>query len=187
MVFIRASLIFLALGLLSSAVLARCIIPGAPMQELRKADAVFSGHVIEGTYVEDINDEGISGKRLVFTLKVMRVWKGDLASTVEMRTSEFRYENGLISMMAEDFHFEKGKEYLIYAYGEPDRLRTSACTRSRLLEKAGDDLKELGTGYEPKSEALGTSPELWAGMQSQYDLWQASKKRRRKVARLVAA
>jgi addiction module HigA family antidote len=36
------------------------------------------------------------------------------------------------------------------------------------------------------SEALGTSPELWIGMQYQYDLWQASKKRRRKVARLAA-
>ena len=37
------------------------------------------------------------------------------------------------------------------------------------------------------SEALGTSAELWIGMQSQYDLWQASKKRRRKVVRLLAA
>jgi addiction module HigA family antidote len=37
------------------------------------------------------------------------------------------------------------------------------------------------------SDALGTSPELWIGMQAQYDLWQASKKRRRKLARLVAA
>lgn len=37
------------------------------------------------------------------------------------------------------------------------------------------------------SEALGTSPELWIGMQSQYDLWQASKKRRPKVIRLLAA
>lgn len=37
------------------------------------------------------------------------------------------------------------------------------------------------------ADALGTSPELWTGMQSQYDLWQASKKRRRKVARLVTA
>ena len=34
------------------------------------------------------------------------------------------------------------------------------------------------------SEALGTSPELWLGMQMQYDLWQASKKRRQKVRRL---
>ena len=37
------------------------------------------------------------------------------------------------------------------------------------------------------SDALGTSPELWTGMQALYDLWQASKKRRRKVARLLAA
>jgi addiction module HigA family antidote len=37
------------------------------------------------------------------------------------------------------------------------------------------------------SDALGTSPELWAGMQAQYDLWQASKKRRKRVARLRAA
>ncbi len=37
------------------------------------------------------------------------------------------------------------------------------------------------------SEALGTSPDLWAGMQTQYDLWRASKKRRKKVPRLSAA
>ena len=37
------------------------------------------------------------------------------------------------------------------------------------------------------SEALRTSAELWIGMQSQYDLWQASKKRRQKVVRLLAA
>ncbi len=37
------------------------------------------------------------------------------------------------------------------------------------------------------AEALGTSPELWIGMQAQYDLWQASKKPRRKVRRLLAA
>ena len=26
------------------------------------------------------------------------------------------------------------------------------------------------------ADALGTTPELWAGMQSQYDLWRASRK-----------
>lgn len=34
------------------------------------------------------------------------------------------------------------------------------------------------------SDALGTSPELWIGMQTQYDLWKAAKKKRRKVGRL---
>jgi len=37
------------------------------------------------------------------------------------------------------------------------------------------------------SEALGTSPELWIGMQAQYDLWQASKRRRAKVPHLATA
>ena len=37
------------------------------------------------------------------------------------------------------------------------------------------------------ADALDTTPELWTGMQAQYDLWQASKKRRRKVERLLAA
>lgn len=36
-------------------------------------------------------------------------------------------------------------------------------------------------------EALGTSPEMWAGMQTQYDLWRASRKRRRKIVRMSAA
>ena len=35
------------------------------------------------------------------------------------------------------------------------------------------------------AEALGTTPEFWIGMQSQYDLRQASKKKRRKVRRLL--
>ena len=35
------------------------------------------------------------------------------------------------------------------------------------------------------SEALGTSPELWIGMQAHYDLWQASKWRRAKVPHLA--
>ena len=35
-------------------------------------------------------------------------------------------------------------------------------------------------------DAFGTSPELWAGMQMQYDLNQASKIKRPKIERLAA-
>jgi addiction module HigA family antidote len=34
-------------------------------------------------------------------------------------------------------------------------------------------------------DALGTSADLWLGMQGHYDLWQASKKRRKKIPRLT--
>src|SRR5271154_3340201 len=32
------------------------------------------------------------------------------------------------------------------------------------------------------SDALGTSPELWIGMQSQFDLWRASQRQHKRVA-----
>jgi len=35
-------------------------------------------------------------------------------------------------------------------------------------------------------EAFGTSPELWAGMQLQYDLYQAGKMTRPRIGRLAA-
>jgi len=34
--------------------------------------------------------------------------------------------------------------------------------------------------------AFGTSPDLWAGMQLQYDLYQAGKMKRPKIARIAA-
>ena len=37
------------------------------------------------------------------------------------------------------------------------------------------------------SEALGTSPELWLNMQTQFDLWKASREKRKKVPRLRVA
>jgi addiction module HigA family antidote len=35
-------------------------------------------------------------------------------------------------------------------------------------------------------EAFGTSPELWAGMQMQYDLYQAGKVKRPRIERMAA-
>lgn len=37
------------------------------------------------------------------------------------------------------------------------------------------------------SEALGTSPELWLNMQTQFDLWKASNEKRKKVLPLRVA
>ena len=53
---------------------------------------------------------------------------------------------------------------------------------SRLLNGSAGISAEMALRL---SEALGTTPELWLGMQTQYDLWQTSRKRRRKLARLA--
>ena len=36
------------------------------------------------------------------------------------------------------------------------------------------------------SDALGTSPELWVGMQAQYDLWRAAQRHRKRTTPLFA-
>ena len=57
-------------------------------------------------------------------------------------------------------------------------LGVSRVTLSRVLNcRAG-----ISAGMSLRlSEAFGTSPDLWLKMQMNYDLWQASRGRRRKV------
>lgn len=71
--------------------------------------------------------------------------------------------------------------------GMDDVLRHLGITRaglSRILNGSAGISPETALRF---SDALATSPELWTDMQAQYDLWQPSKKRRRKLARLLAA
>jgi antitoxin HigA-1 len=63
-------------------------------------------------------------------------------------------------------------------------LGVSRVTLSRVLNGSASISADMAIRL---SEALGTSPDLWAGMQSQYDLWQATKKRRKKIRRLIVA
>lgn len=63
-------------------------------------------------------------------------------------------------------------------------LGVSRVTLSRVLNGSASISADMAIRL---SEALGTSPDLWAGMQSQYDLWQATKKRRKKIRPLVVA
>ena len=63
-------------------------------------------------------------------------------------------------------------------------LGVSRVTLSRLLNGKSGVSAEMALKL---SEALGTSPELWLNMQTQFDLWQASRHKRKRVAPLVAA
>lgn len=61
-------------------------------------------------------------------------------------------------------------------------LRVTRAALSRILNGSAGISPEMALRL---SEALDTSPELWIGMQAQYDLWQASRKRRVKLPRLL--
>lgn len=64
-----------------------------------------------------------------------------------------------------------------------NHLGVSRVTLSRLLNGTSGISADMALKL---SEALGTSPELWLNLQTQYDLWQASRIRRKRVARLAA-
>ena len=63
------------------------------------------------------------------------------------------------------------------------KLGVNRVTLSRLMTGAAGISADMAYRL---GEAFGTSPELWAGMQLQYDLYQAGKLTRPKIEKLVA-
>jgi addiction module HigA family antidote len=63
-------------------------------------------------------------------------------------------------------------------------LKVTRATLSRILNGKAGISAEMALRL---ADALGTSADMWIGMQAQYDLWQASVKGHQKVGRLLAA
>ena len=63
------------------------------------------------------------------------------------------------------------------------RLHVTRAALSRILNGGAGISADMALRL---GDALGTSAELWAGMQLQYDLYQAKQKKRPKVERLSA-
>lgn len=63
------------------------------------------------------------------------------------------------------------------------RLGVSRVTLQRLVNGISGVSPDMAYRL---AAAFGTSPELWAGMQLQYDLYQAGKIKRPKIARIAA-
>lgn len=64
------------------------------------------------------------------------------------------------------------------------RLNVSRTTLSRVLNGRGGISADMSLRL---SDALGTHPAFWSGLQMDYDLWHASRRRRPKIERFRAA
>lgn len=139
-----------------------CLCDGTPtvVEELNGATAIFSGKYVGGEYRKGIvnefrrMEEEIDGKKieyevLVLRFQVKRWWKGNLSSEVILVTDQTRASDGTTSVGDCGLGFEKGKGYLIYAYGEENELGIDACTRTKRLKRVKQDLKQLGKGNSP--------------------------------------
>ena len=93
----------------------------------KNSTAVFSGEVVQIR-------SGVNFLQAQF--RVEHSWKGVEADQVSVFT-----EN-----TAESPHYRVGEKYLVFAGIRDGKLFTGNCSRTKLLEYADDDLKQLGEG-----------------------------------------
>jgi hypothetical protein len=106
----------------------RCLIePKSIKGALKNSTAVFSGEVLEIR-------SGVNFLQARF--RVERSWKGVEAEQVSVLT-----EN-----TAESPHYRVGEKYLVFAGIRDGKLFTGNCSRTKRLEYAEEDLKQLGEG-----------------------------------------
>jgi len=103
-----------------------------PSEGLSSSYAVFTGEV---TKIEPNTATKFGGVEI--TLRVKKVWKGDIGEQVQVRTAG--------SGAACGYSFAKGETYLVYAdRDEADPMRVSLCSRTALIASAQEDLDFLG-------------------------------------------
>jgi len=153
--------IFCSLASVSSALGCVCVPSQGVAKELKESGAVFSGKFIGTEYRKVAADEvitsngggggkGVGQEVLVLKFQVERWWKGANTREVKIVTDRIKSSDGSVTITDCDFPFEAGKRYLVFAYRDEDGLKTNICTRTKILEKAGGDLKALGKGRKPK-------------------------------------
>jgi hypothetical protein len=128
-----------------------CAEPWPVEKALEKRDAVFSGTILK---IEEPDQTLIqsSAAPVEVTIKVDKVWKGDLKEVVIIKTA--------LSEASCGYPFVENQDYLIYASGVGEELRTGLCERTTLLDQAKEDLKILGPGKTPapSQNSIQTEP-----------------------------
>ena len=112
-----------------------------PEKAIEQSDAIFEGRVV-GVAPAQQGDIGPSDVQVV--LRVVRAWKGvgQDQEQIEVRTAG--------NSAACGYDFEPDRSYLVYANeGSDGTLRVSLCSRTQLIEQAGEDLEVLGAGVTP--------------------------------------
>lgn len=134
-----------------------CIMPGLPLEEMERSEAVFSAEVVDirGSEPFSGNSSGIEPK--LVAMEVSEVWKGSVEAEVVVQTAADSAACG--------YDFQVGGEYLVYASTTDGALSVSLCSRTMPLSNAGEDLAALGEGVAPApvEAAEETSPILAYG------------------------
>lgn len=128
-----------------------CAGPPSIEDQMNRKTAIFTGKVLSLTK-PDKGKFWSSADPVKAQFEVKTVWKGELGSQTAVYTA-------LSSASCGYEGFEVNKEYIVFAYGDPDRLETGLCEGTKTLASAQEELKALGAGYEPfKAPIPGEAP-----------------------------
>jgi hypothetical protein len=113
-------------------------------QELASKTAIFSGRVIQISEEDNGNNKSTADPITVI-FEVKQTWKGVSKSQVVVYTARSSASCGYVTFLLHS-------DYLIYAYGDKDRLATGICERTKPLTSAHEDLAILGIGEKPSEQ-----------------------------------
>lgn len=122
-----------------------CAHTPSPAEATEKADAVFAGEVIGISDEKDAT--GFVSKTV--HIQVNSVWKGPSQAVFKIATGAGGGDCG--------YDFTLGKSYLVYAYKKGEIYSTNICSRTQLIEQAGEDLSVLGKGDAPAVDKASES------------------------------
>lgn len=115
----------------------RCKYEWTPAESWERSGRVFAGKVVE------VKDYGTKKLRVYFD--VSKSWRGPAEQSIRLFTDRADTYGMLKYGISCGYPFERGKEYLVYAFYEKHSpLTADKCTRTRPLSEAGEDLIALG-------------------------------------------
>lgn len=115
-----------------------CVGEPPPCEAFSAATAVFVGEVLDAAQQkEDKNEDGTTTVYDVGSIRfqVTEAFSGVTSSIVVISSGTGGGDCG--------YWFKRGESYLVYAFGEPERLSTSFCTRTAPTSDAAEDLAFL--------------------------------------------
>ncbi len=112
-----------------------CIPTPTVEQEVAMSEAVASGRVVAARLVPGKLD-GEKVEDLVATVKVERVWKGNVPETIEVTTA--------FTCCLCGYGLQVGEKHLLYLYTFQGAFHVTSCGRSAKLDAAAEDLSALG-------------------------------------------
>jgi len=155
----------LALGInVTSSLAIACGDSGAPLSEklagaVKTADSIFIGKVERFDFIKGVPNEFLESLReatpsLTWETKtavfsVDRYWKGTDDAEISIVTDVTRNSDGTASNSSDDYKFEVGKTYLVFARKFKGYLKTSGCSFTRRDDQIDEILPLLGEGKIP--------------------------------------